>query len=654
MIMEKEMKRPEGRLHAGADRAAIFAGLIAAAIVFFTYLPALQNGFVNWDDQACVYENPNIRTIDIAFFRYAFTAVVNSNWHPLTVISYAIDHSVWALDPLGYHLTNNIFHSLNAFLVAVIAVKLVRLANPAGSIGSIAFFTGLISALVFGLHPLRVESVAWIAERKDVLSGFFFLLSIYSYLRYAASSGRRAYIFSLIFFTLALLSKPMAVTLPVVLLILDYYPLSRLGNTKKALAEKAPFFILAIMLSAITIWAQGAAEAIAPLDAYPAGVRVYTSVTAYAFYLYKIILPTNLVAFYPREFAPEFFSFKFIGSLALLICVTVFTLVKAGRNRAYLCAWLFYIVTLFPVSGIIQVGSQAAADRYTYIPALSITILFSLGVVLVARRFTGDNPGRLLTVLSAILAIVLGYLTIRQTGVWKNSVTLWSHEIQVYPDEAPIGYTNLGLAYTALGDHEKAVFYYDKAISIDPLYSDAYVNRGVIYMAHGDNSAAVADFSEALKLNPMNLEALNNRGAAHINAGDFQGAVNDITVAIERNPANPLVSRSYYNRGMAYRGLGDKENSIKDLTSAIGSNPLFAEAYNSRGLIHLASGRPTEAAADFLRSIEVAPANPIPYFNLGLAMQRQGNTEEAASYFNKAASMGLVQAKEYMESQSIR
>ncbi len=648
------MKRPEGRLRAGADRAAIFAGLTAAAIVFVTYLPALLNGFVNWDDQACVYENPNIRTIDGAFFRYAFTAVVNSNWHPLTVISYAIDHSVWALDPLGYHLTNNIFHSLNAFLVAVIAIRLVRLANPSGSIGAIAFFTGLISALVFGLHPLRVESVAWIAERKDVLSGFFFLLSIYSYLRYAASSSKRPYILSIIFFILALLSKPMAVTLPVVLLILDYYPLSRLNDRKNALIEKIPFFLLAVVLSAVTIWAQGAAEAIAPLDAYPLGVRVYTAITAYAFYLYKTIVPTDLVAFYPREFAPEFLSLKFIGSLALLICVTVFTLIKSGKNRAYLSAWLFYIVTLFPVSGIVQVGSQAAADRYTYIPALSIAILFSVGIVFAAKRFSKGNPGRLLAVLSAVLAIVLGYLTWRQTGVWRDSVTLWSHEIRVYPEEAPIGYTNLGLAYKALGDHEKAVFFYDKAISIDPLYSDAYVNRGVIYMAHGDNGAAVADFSEALKLNPMNLEALNNRGAAHINAGDFQGAISDITEAIERNPANPLVSRSYYNRGMALRGIGDMEGSIKDFTSAIGSNPMFSEAYNSRGLIHLASGRPTEAAADFLRSIEIDPAKPIPYFNLGLAMQKQNEMEEAASYFNKAASMGLVQAKEYMESQGIR
>lgn len=645
------MNKSEGNRYDRLDRAAIFAGLIAAAIAFIAYLPALQNGFVNWDDQACVYENPNIRSIDGPFFRYAFTAVVNSNWHPLTVISYAVDYSLWGLDPLGYHLTNNIFHSLNAFLVAIVAVRLVSLA---GSTGTTVFFTGLISALVFGLHPLRVESVAWIAERKDVLSGFFFLLSVYSYLRYAASSGRGPYIFSIIFFMLALLSKPMAVTLPVVLLILDYYPLARLGDAKKALIEKLPFFLLATLLSAVTLWAQGAAEAIAPLDAYPLQVRIYTAVTAYAFYLYKMILPAGLVPFYPRALEPAFLSFKFIGSLGLLVSITFFAVMKAGRSRACLSAWLFYIVTLLPVSGLVQVGSQAAADRYTYIPGLALTILFSAGAALLAKRFAGESPVRLLTILSAVLSIVLGYLTVRQTGVWKDSVALWSHEIMVYPDEAPIGYTNLGLAYKELGDHDKAVFYYDKAISIDPLYSDAYVNRGVIFMAHGDNNAAVADFSEALRLNPMNLEALSNRGAAHINAGDFQNAVRDITDAIERNPANPLVGRNYYNRGMAFRGTGDRENALKDFTSAIESDPGFAEAYNSRGLIHLSSGSSTEAAADFLRSIELDPANPIPYFNLGLAMQRQGDDEKAASYFNKAASMGLVQAEVYMESQGIR
>lgn len=645
------MKNSEGKIYGGPGRAAIFAGLIAAVVVFIAYLPALQNGFVNWDDQACVYENPNIRSIDGTFFRYAFTAVVNSNWHPLTVISYAIDYSVWGLDPLGYHLTNNIFHSFNVFLVALVAVRLARLS---GLTGTALFFTGLISAVVFGLHPLRVESVAWIAERKDVLSGFFFLLSVYSYLRYAASSGKAPYIFSLIFFSLALLSKPMAVTLPAVLLILDYYPLSRLDNRKKALLEKIPFFLLAVVLSAVTIWAQGAAEAIAPLDAYPPGVRIYTAVTAYVFYLYKTVVPTGLVPFYPREFAPEFLSFRFIGSLSILACVTIFAFMMARRNRAYICAWLFYAVTLLPVSGLIQVGSQAAADRYTYIPALSLVILFSVGVVLVAGRFAGENPGRLLTALSAALAILLGYLTVGQSAVWRDSVSLWSHEIKVYPDEAPIGYTNLGLAYKALGDHDKALFYYDKAISIDPLYSDAYVNRGVIYMTHGDNGTAIADFSEALRLNPMNLEALSNRGAALINAGDFQGAVRDITEAIERNPANPLVGRNYYNRGTAFKGLGEMEESVKDFTSAIEADPAFAPAYNSRGLIHLAAGRPGEATADFLRSIEIDPANPIPYFNLGLAMQRQDKTGEAAAYFNKAAEMGLGQARQYMDSQGIR
>lgn len=645
------MKKTEGKIYGEPGRAAIFAGLIAAAVVFIAYLPALQNGFVNWDDQACVYENPNIRSIDGTFFRYAFTAVVNSNWHPLTVISYALDYSVWGLDPLGYHLTNNIFHSFNVFLVALVAVRLARLS---GISGSIVFFTGLISAVVFGLHPLRVESVAWIAERKDVLSGFFFLLSVYSYLRYAASSGKAPYVFSLIFFSLALLSKPMAVTLPAVLIILDYYPLSRLDDWKKALVEKIPFFLLAAVLSAVTIWAQGAAEAIAPLDAYPPGVRIYTAVTAYVFYLYKTVVPTGLVPFYPREFAPEFLSFRFIGSLSILACVTVFAIIKARRQRAYICAWLFYAVTLLPVSGLIQVGSQAAADRYTYIPALPLVILFSVGVCLAAKRLAGEDPGRLLTALSAALAIVLGYLTVGQSAVWRDSVSLWSHEIKVYPEEAPIGYTNLGLAYKALGDHDKAIFYYDKAISVDPLYSDAYVNRGVIYMAHGDNGTAIADFSEALRLNPMNLEALSNRGAALINAGDFQGAVRDITEAIERNPANPLVGRNYYNRGTAFKGLGAMEDSMKDFTSAIKADPAFAPAFNSRGLLHLAAGRPEEATADFLRSIEIDPANPIPYFNLGLAMQRQDKTTEAAAYFNKAAEMGLGQARQYMESQGIR
>lgn len=302
-------------------QAAIF---LAALITFVAYLPALQNGFVNWDDDEYVYENSNIQSIDYIFFTWIFTLRANPTWHPLTLLSFGLDYFIWGLNPAGYHLTNIIFHTLNTILVFILTGRLLKYKFGEKTDYKQTIIIGGITALLFGLHPLHVESVAWISERKDVLYAFFFLMSLLMYLTYtnpySLFSRRLYYIFGIILFIMALMSKPMAVSLPFVLLILDFYPLNRLktgegmSGFKKVLIEKLPFFILSVLSSLIAIQSQQLGGALKSFENYPLLLRIYVAVRGYIFYLAKTIIPVNLYPLYPHPVSINFFSFEYLGS----------------------------------------------------------------------------------------------------------------------------------------------------------------------------------------------------------------------------------------------------------------------------------------------------------------------------------------------------
>ncbi|MDP2689108.1 MAG: hypothetical protein Q8P48_03235, partial [Deltaproteobacteria bacterium] len=369
------------------NRKIYLASAALVVVAFLIYLPSVGNGFVNWDDQAYVYENPYIRSLDISWL---LTAEVMGNWHPLTMLSYAADYALWGLDPRGYHLVNTVLHSLNTGLAALFAFLFFRAASGGkreadGLTKRSALFAAVIAALIFGLHPQRVESVAWVSERKDVLSGFFFLLSLIFYLRYAApprNGWAVSYAASLIFFVLAVMSKPMAITLPVALLVFDIYPLNRLSGMKKirkAVIEKIPFFAVSVAAAYLAVWAQRSGGALAPLAPYPLGSRLMVAGKAVVFYLYKMALPFGLAPFYPREARPSFFSYEYAGAFVVVALISIFCIWAFKKNRIFAALWLYYLVTLSPVIGIIQVGSQAAADRYTYLPSLGPALLVAAG-----------------------------------------------------------------------------------------------------------------------------------------------------------------------------------------------------------------------------------------------------------------------------------
>lgn len=407
-----------------------------SVITFIIYLFALQNGFIRgYDDDLYVYNNENIRTINIDFIRWSLTAVVMSHWHPLTMFTHALDYAVWGLNPWGHHLSNILLHTLNTILVFILVTKVIKI-EYAGKFNELnrklydrMLIIASVAALLFGIHPLHVESVAWVSERKDVLYAFFYLLSILAYLEYnSRSTQKRRFYYAAcsVFFVLSLLSKPMAVSLPIVLLILDYYPLKRLEKCPKKvniiIIEKLLFYILALLISLTTLWAEYSGKSIAALENTPIIARLFVSAYSFLFYIDKIIMPINLRPFYPY---PTHIMVRYYGlAVILLIAITLYSIwLLKKQNRIVFCIWLYYIVSLIPVIGIVQVGKQMVADRYIYLASIGPFILLGIGIGLLFEKYHSKR----LTVIFPCLVLlgILIFKTIKQIGIWHDSTTFW-------------------------------------------------------------------------------------------------------------------------------------------------------------------------------------------------------------------------------------
>ncbi len=605
----------------------LLAGLAAAA-AFLAYLRTLQNGFVNWDDGKYIYKNPNIHSFGMSLLKWSF-GFYFGNWHPLTLMSYAVDYALWGANPMGYHLANIVLHSANTFLVVLLTVRLVeawgrskalslpqtlRFVPPSPSgretgvrEGNGVFFNGrgkliagVTAGLLFGLHPLHVESVAWASERKDVLCALFFLLSILAWLKWIAgaeqadqtnkenpcnrnpggdlkyaakregmaapgkkkkSGLKRHYLYSLLFFALALMSKPMAVSLPLVLLILDRFPLGRISSSKKslgaALYEKLPFIALSGGSAALTLLAQENAEAITSLKSLPFYERAMMAARSLGLYLWKMAVPFNLVPYYPYPKDISFLSPQYFLPVALVAGVTVFCLLKARKNGLWLACWAYFVITLLPVLGLVQVGKQSMADRYAYLPSLGPLIAAAAAAAWLWNRAASARRGQAIRAVGASAAVLAllsaSYLTFRQIGVWKNSMTLWNYVIAKEPGQVPLAYINRGVVFKQMRQFENAIADYDTAISLDPRSSYAYDDRGIVFEEMGRFGQAIGDYGKAISLDPANSEAYNNMGVAFGNTGRFGMALANFNRAIVLNPDSAVF---YINRGRAYMATG--------------------------------------------------------------------------------------------------
>lgn len=509
---------------------ASIPALLVCTAVLVTFAPALQCDFVNWDDDLNLTNNPSYRGFTAAHLRWMFTTTLGGHYHPLTWLSYAIDYALYGMTPAGYHATSLLLHAANAVLVLLVLQRLLRPLAIADE--STLRSAALVGALFFGIHPLRVESVVWLSERRDVLAGFFWLLALLAYLSAVQGEDRHRYrrlAAALLGLVLSLLSKAWGMTFPLVLLILDAYPLRRLQpNVAAVLREKIPFALVAAAGAVASFLAQQPAG-MSSLSQHGIGSRLAQSAYGLCFYLAKTVWPVRLQPLYLIEVDFDPANPRYVSAMVIVLAITMLAVASRRHRPWFLATWAAYVVIVSPVLGIAQTGFQLVADRYTYLATLPLTALLTAGFTRVVRlkgRATANGLA------SAALA-ALGVLTFQQIGVWHDSISLWDHALALDPNNY-IAYNNRGWAR---GVSEDAVSDYTAAIRLNPSDFVAYFNRGNIRNKLGDARGAMADYNAAINLAPTDPYVYNSRGWLREQQGDRRGAIADYTRARDLAPA---------------------------------------------------------------------------------------------------------------------
>ena len=617
----------------------LLAGGVLALLVLGLFWPAIRGGFGCLDDQAYVTANAHVQNgLTWEGVRWAFSSFEIANWHPVTWLSHMADCTLFGLRPAGHHLTSVLLHALNTLLVFLVLRSLTG-----------ATWRSLFVAALFGLHPLRVESVAWIAERKDVLSTFFLLLTLWAYAAWAQRVATRrswaglCYGLALAAFALGLMSKPMLVTVPFVLLLLDYWPLQRIPRASagaavpvvgRLMVEKIPFFLLAAASGVVTFLAQKSGGAVQTMTRYPWEIRVENALVSYVRYLGKFVWPVDLAIFYPHPGAWAAGQVALAGALLAAISVIV---VVGRRPRPYLLVgWLWYVGMLVPVIGLVQVGVQSMADRYTYVPLLGVGIALTWGTEELTRSWR--HRGIALGVAAGAVLAGCVVLTHRQIGWWADAETLFRHALDVTENNA-VAQNGLG---TALVDRPErraeAIAHFREALRIEPGFANVHFNLGkALADTPGQMREAIAECEVALRLRPRWAEAHNNLGKA---LASFPGreveALAQVDAALRIDPDLP---EAHNNRGNLLLQFPDRlAEAIAEYDAAIRLKPAYAEAHNNRGFaLAQIPARLPEAVAAYRTAVRLKPGYADAHVNLGNALTRlPGRMPEAITEYEAA------------------
>jgi protein O-mannosyl-transferase len=505
------------------------------------------------DDNIYVTENLHVQSgITLDGLRWAFSTTNAEFWHPLTWLSLMFDYHLYGLNAGGYHLTNLFFHILSTLSLFWLFNRMT------GAVWQSAFVAAL-----FALHPLHVESVVWITKRRDVLSAFWGMMTLCLYVYYTESPFIRRYLLVLFSFVLALISKPIVVTLPVMMILLDYWPLKRFQSKEGnlilwQLKEKMPFFIFSAIFSIITLYAQYNPS----IEKLPLNSRVANALVSFVIYLEKTFWPHDLAYSYP--FMGQLPLWQISGAVLLISFISILVILTVKRLPHLFVGWLWYIITLLPVIGISPIRSvkYQVADRYTYLPLIGIGIMLAWSIPLLIKQ--KDIRKKILFPTGIVILAILSVLTWHQCGYWKNSIALINHTLQGTKDNS-VAYCIRGLAYNHIGQYRLAIEDLNKAIGLDPNYAIAYYNRGFAYAKLGQYQRAIEEFSEAIRLQPNIDLAYYNRGVAYAKLGQYQWAIEDYNKAIILKPDD---TEAYNNRGIAYLMQGNNELACRDVQKA--------------------------------------------------------------------------------------
>ncbi len=615
--------------------------IFLAAMTWLVFGQTLGHEFVNYDDEFYIADNPTVLGgLSLKGIVWAFTHNVNDNWTPLTVISHMLDCQLYGTNAGWHHLTSILLH-----MASVIVLFLVLKGMTS------ALWRSAFVAAVFAIHPLHVESVAWIAERRDVLSGLFFMLTLWAYTRYAqgrSSVERRApgagssnlaldprlrtldYGLVLLFFALGLMSKPMVVTLPFVLLLLDYWPLKRFTQPGGRLvpwhliAEKVPLLALSGATCVVTLFAQK--EAIAPL---PLSLRIGNALVSYVAYLGQMIYPAGLAVYYPY---PEngLPLWKIVVALVLLLVISAGA-VAARRKQPWLVfGWLWYLGMLVPAIGLIQSGLRARADRYTYLPQIGLYLLLTWAA---ADLCAGWRHRRVvLGGLATVILVALIFCARAQTAYWRNSESLWTHTLACTSGNY-VAHYNLGYALFQKGSVDEAMVQYQKALQINPDSAEAHNNLGNALLQKGNVDEAIAQYQKALEVKPDYAEAHYNLGNALLQKGNVDEAMAQYQKALE---VKPDYAEAHYNLGNALLQKGNVDEAMAQYQKALEIKPDYAEAHCNLGSALLKMGQVDEAMVQYQKALEITPDSAPVYNNLGNALLQKGKVDEAIAHFQKA------------------
>ena len=592
--------------------------LVLGLVTLAVYWPVTGHGFVNYDDNDYVSENPLVaRGLSVQGVVWALTHFHASNWHPLTWLSHMLDCQLYGLQhPGGHHLTSLLLHTVSAILLFLV------LRGMTGDFWPAAFV-----AAVFAVHPSHVESVAWVAERKDVLSGLFFMLTLAAYAGYARRPfSFPRYLLVTVLWALGLMAKPMLVTLPFVLLLLDYWPLKRFpppatahgardnnGRTpcpwpRRVLLEKLPWLGLAAASCVVTLLAQWS-EAVVSLETCQLSWRMGNTLASYAAYLGQFFYPVGLAALYPRpnDALP---TWKIAGAFLLLLGISMGVVIWRRRRPHLLVGWLWYLGMLVPVIGLVQIGLQGRADRYTYLPQIGLC----LALAWAARTITGASAGRrrACTVVGLVAVLILGITARRQVSYWKDSETLWRHTLACTSNNF-VAHGDLGLALAAKGRTAEAIGHYQRVLELKPDDVKAHNNLGLALSDIGKVEEAIGHYQKALTLKPDDVKAHNNLGIALRNVGKVEEAISHYRRALQLQPD---YAPARYNLGIELQNLGEVEEAIGQFRIILELLPDHAATLVHLGHALATLGRVEEAIAQYQKALKTNPNDALACNNL--------------------------------------
>lgn len=596
----------------------LWIALVLTIVTLAVYAQVAGHQFISLDDDSYIRDNAIVaRGFSLSGIVWAFTTFHAANWHPLTWLSHMVDCQLFGLNAGAHLFVNALIHTANTLLLFWFFRRVTG-----------AIWCSAMVAALFALHPMHVESVAWAAERKDTLSAFFGLLTLLAYARYVKAQSWKNYAFVFILLGIGLMAKPMLVTWPFVLLLLDYWPLARIkpdsadgvrsfANIWPLIREKLPLFALAVASMVVTCFAQAYGGTVRTFSDAPLSLRLSNAIVSYAKYFLATFWPVNLAVYYPFS-TTGIPPWHVPAALLLLIALTIFALVNARSKPYLLVGWLWFLGTLVPVIGLMQVGGQTMADRYYYLPSIGLFIALVFGL---ANMATTRRIGRLpLAIASVTVLLIFASLTAIQVARWRDSVTLFEHTLAVTPDNLIIEY-GLGHALRQQGKQEEALNHFAAALRIKPDFFDALMGMGMLLSERGRAGDAVPFFDRALRVEPKSGKAHMELGLALVRQDRKDSALQEFRTAVRLAPQDADVRT---NLGLMLARKGEMSEAMEQLNEAVRLNPNSAEAHNNLGLVLLATGHAHESIPHFSTALRINPHLTVAQKNLRRAEAQQG------------------------------